>query len=59
MQVAWADIRLPAAVVVSPPPVPALLRFNMTLMGVGAFVYFGLDLRRWIGFESRHATAAP
>jgi hypothetical protein len=58
-QAVWPDVRLPAAVVVSPPPVPALLRLYMTLMGVGAFVYFAFDLRRWLGFERRDAVTAP
>jgi hypothetical protein len=44
----WPDRLLPAAVVVDPPRVPALLRGLMTLMGLSALGVFGLDLQAWV-----------
>ena len=52
-QAVWADRLLPAAVVVDPPRVPALLRAYMTLMGAGAFAAFFVDLYRWLTFRRR------
>jgi hypothetical protein len=44
----WPDRLLPAAVVVDPPRVPALLRGLMTVMGLSALGVFVLDLQAWV-----------
>jgi hypothetical protein len=54
----WPDRLLPAAVVIDPPPVPALLRGYMTAMGIGAFAFFAHDLRRLLRFRVRAGGAA-
>src|SRR5262249_53108223 len=56
-QTAWSDRLLPTEIVIAPPPVPALLRVYMTLMGVGAFGAFFFDLYRWMAFHRRNASA--
>jgi hypothetical protein len=55
LQTVWADRNLPTAIVIDPPPVPALLRAYMTLMGVGAMGAFFVDAYRWLRFERRAA----
>jgi hypothetical protein len=55
LQTVWPDRNLPAAIVIDPPPVPALLRAYMTLMGVGAIGAFFVDAYRWVTFERRTA----
>jgi hypothetical protein len=47
-QAVWPDRLLPAAVVVDPPQVPALLRALMTLMGLSALGVFVFDLQAWL-----------
>lgn len=50
-QAVWPDRLLPSAVLIDPPPVPALLRGLMTLMGIAAWGYFAHDLRAWLRFR--------
>jgi hypothetical protein len=57
-QAVWPDRLLPTAVVVDPPPVPALLRWLMTFMGVSALGYFVHDLHGWWR-RRRAATPLP
>lgn len=52
-QTVWADRLLPTGIVIDPPRVPMLLRLYMTLMGVGAFFAFFVDLYRWLTFTRR------
>jgi hypothetical protein len=52
-QTVWADRLLPAGVALDPPHVPGLLRAYMTLMGIGAFAAFFIDLYRWLTFHRR------
>lgn len=52
-QTVWGDRLLPTAVVIDPPPVPALLRAYMTGMGICAYGAFFFDLYRWLRFNRR------
>jgi hypothetical protein len=55
LQTVWSDRNLPIAIVFDPPPVPALLRVYMTLMGIGAIGAFFVDSYRWFTFHRRPA----
>jgi hypothetical protein len=57
-QAVWPDRLLPAAVVIDPPAVPALLRGGMTLMGIAAYGFFIHDAVRWLRFRRAPATPA-
>jgi hypothetical protein len=47
-QSVWPDRTLPAAIVISPPAVPGLVRLYMSLMGAMALVAFAHDLFGWL-----------
>jgi len=54
----WPEWRLPSAVVVDPPAVPALFRLWMSLMGVSAIGLFLKDMYHWVQFRKRAGAAS-
>lgn len=54
----WPDRLLPSGILVQPPEVPAVLRWTMTLMGVGALAAFVHDLIGWLWRTRGRATRA-
>ena len=56
-QAVWRDFYLPTNIVYSPPNVPLVLRFYMTLMAIIAFGNFALDFYRWLKFRRQAETA--
>ena len=56
-QAVWPDRLIATAIVVDPPNVPFALRVYMSLMGVGAFGAFCVDVFKWLSFRKQPAVA--